>query len=168
MKKKALWTQLPNCAQHPHVSPPLRRKGSGGVRVWSRRSKSPKSKLGACLRPRTAKRAAEEAVYRRRVTFWLRQSENRLCRGCRPIFNRDPNRTTECHHYAGRRGVLLLFEPWWIPLCAECHQWVTNNAKAASWLNLMCNPGWYNDPPPAEALAAFERSQLRKQTNGQK
>lgn len=152
--KKALWTQLPNASNELREAIAQGERGYGKTMHMLKKIKN--------LARRTPKRAAEERRYIALVAKWILLPENRLCRGCRAIWNREPWTASECHHFQGRRGKLLLYIPWWIPLCEKCHVWVTANARAASWLNLTCHPGFYNDPPPAEALAAFERNQLRK------
>ena len=33
-------------------------------------------------------------------------------------------RTTDVHHMAGRIGEMLLYKPYWLPVCRGCHDWI--------------------------------------------
>ncbi len=90
------------------------------------------------IRRRTPKRAAEEARYRRRVKEWLK--DKIVCRGHNCIYW-----PTQCHHSHGRRGRLLLYEPFWIPVCEFCGAWIHENPKQARELGLLCPQGCWND-----------------------
>ena len=53
---------------------------------------------------------------------------------------------TQCHHYQGRRGMLLLHEPFWIPVSWEGHRWIEDHREQARALGLLCPLGRYNAP----------------------
>jgi DNA-directed RNA polymerase subunit RPC12/RpoP len=61
---------------------------------------------------------------------FLELPQNRSCKaklpGCTGL---DPD-TLTIHHAKGR-GKYLLDENTWIPLCGNCHRWVTDNHKEA-------------------------------------
>ncbi len=64
---------------------------------------------------RTPERKEQERLYRDRVKEWLRFPENRWCRVHLLLLDRRVP-ATQCHHYQGRRGMLLLYEPYWVPV----------------------------------------------------
>ncbi len=94
---------------------------------------------------RTPERLHEERVYRARVREWLRLPENRWCRVYWLLSGRRVP-ATQCHHYQGRRGMLLLHEPFWIPVSWEGHRWIEEHHAQARELNLLCPLGKYNSP----------------------
>lgn len=96
----------------------------------------------ARLRPGRAK---EQHVYRTRVREWLRLRENRSCRVYLLLQGRRVP-ATQCHHYQGRRGMLLLYEPFWIPVSYEGHRWIDDHREHARALGLLCPFGSYNSP----------------------
>lgn len=80
-------------------------------------------KLNARIRPRTAKRAAQEAQYRNEVKVWLLGQKCAVV-GC--------NRAaTQCHHAKGREGDLLLDKEFWTPTCDEHHRYYTEHSAEA-------------------------------------
>lgn len=38
---------------------------------------------------------------------------------------------TELHHKGGRHGEWLIYWPWFVALCSECHRWATDNKQEA-------------------------------------
>ena len=43
---------------------------------------------------------------------------------------------TQCHHFQGRRGMLLLYEPFWIPVSWEGHRWIEDHRQwAGRWVS---------------------------------
>jgi transposase len=74
------------------------------------------------------KRARQNAVYlKARKAFLL---ENPTCAACG-----EPS--TEIHHKAGREGEWLNYQPFWMPVDAKCHRWITDNmeeAEALGWV----------------------------------
>ncbi len=97
-------------------------------------------------RPRsTAQRAEQQRLYRARVQHWLRQPEYRWCKVYLLLFGRRVA-ATQCHHYQGRRGALLLYEPFWIPVSWEGHRWIDEHRELARALGLLCPLGRYNAP----------------------
>jgi hypothetical protein len=94
---------------------------------------------------RTRERAEEERRYQARVKEWLRLPENRWCRVYLVLRGRRV-RATQCHHYQGRRGMLLLYEPFWIPVSWEGHRLIEDHREQARALGLLCPLGCYNSP----------------------
>lgn len=87
----------------------------------------------------------QERLYNARVKEWLRQPENRWCRVYLLLLGRRVP-ATQCHHYQGRRGMLLLYEPYWIPVSWEGHRWIDDHRQQARELGLLCPLGSYNSP----------------------
>lgn len=102
-------------------------------------------------------KAKSDAVYRARVKAWLMEPEHLLlCKACAPVsrslgFSKYPIRATQCHHRFGRRGRLKLWQPGWMPVCAECHDWIHRNVGNAQTLGLIAPDGIWDD---------FERAQV--------
>jgi hypothetical protein len=112
-----------------------------------RTKKEPKAKKPRKLiRRRNPKRASEEKKYRERVKVWLLGKE---CRKCH-------NPATQTHHAHGRRGRLLLWEPGWRPLCAECHDWAHKNPADGLRYDLFAQGTW-ND---FQRAWAYEQSMV--------
>jgi hypothetical protein len=97
------------------------------------------------LRRRTPIRAEQERVYGARVKEWLGLPQNHWCRVYFLLLNRRVP-ATQCHHYQGRRGILLLYEPFWIPVSWEGHHWIEDHRGEARDLGLLCPLGRYNSP----------------------
>jgi len=74
------------------------------------------------VKPRSDNRARQERDYRVMRTVFL--EENPRCARC-------TGRAEEIHHAAGRQGWRLLYAPWWLAMCAECHRWVTEHPVEA-------------------------------------
>ena len=129
--KKALWLQLSRCSE-PEIL-----DGSAEALTQYRRLRS--------VPRRTPGRAQEERRYWARVQEWLRLPENRWCRVYLLLLGRHEP-ATQCHHYRGRRGRLLLYEPFWIPVSWEGHRWIDEHREQARVLNLLCPLGRYNSP----------------------
>jgi len=58
-----------------------------------------------------------------------------------------PYAPNQLHHSHGRIHSLLNYQPWWIPVCAECHDWIGRNPNAARAIGMLCQPGQWNVPP---------------------
>ena len=115
----------------------LRKKKSSPKRSTITLSKS-------WLKPRTAKRAAEEAIYRRRVKERL-ANEKPICAVAEVVGSTRIQRATQVHHVFGRRGKLLLWEPGWKFVSMDGHRWIENNMNLARQLGLLAPVGKYND-----------------------
>ncbi len=78
------------------------------------------------IKKRSDKRAKQDGIYNRRVKIW--KIENPYCKarlaGCTGL-------TADCHHMAGKIGKLLTDENNWLPVCRNCHNWITENSKEA-------------------------------------
>jgi len=131
LMRKALWLELPK------FQPPRTTTSPVDELSHYRRLRSPAHQ--------TPRRAEEESIYRSRLQEWFRLPENRWCR----VYLRLQQRrvpATQCHHYQGRRGLLLLHEPFWIPVSWEGHRWIDDHREQARALGLLCPLGWYNSP----------------------
>jgi hypothetical protein len=129
--KKALWLQLPRfkaLATSDRLADEL---------TQYRRLRS--------VAPRTPERAEQERLYWNQVQEWLRRPENRWCRVYLLLLGRRVP-ASQCHHYQGRRGMLLLYQPFWIPVSWEGHRWIDEHRPAARALGLLCPLGRYNSP----------------------
>lgn len=108
--------------QSPEYWQKLREKS---VKKWKEKQK-PKP-----IAKRSKKRAAQEREYSKRVKKW--KLENPICKanlsGC-------TGKTVDCHHMAGKIGNLLTDESNWLPVCRNCHNWITDNSKQAIELGL--------------------------------
>jgi hypothetical protein len=127
--KKALWLQVPQ-SRPPETSERL----IDELTQYKRR------------RPvvlRTQQRAAQERLYYTRIKEWVRLPENRWCRAYLLLLGRRVP-ATQCHHYQGRRGMLLLYEPFWIPVSWEGHKWIDDHRQRARALGLLCPLGKFN------------------------
>ena len=129
--KKALWFRL----LQPNPAQALDRPGDELVRY--RRAR--------LLRRLTPERAKAQRLYHARAREWLRQPENRWCK-VHLLLSGQRVAATQCHHYQGRRGSLLLYEPLWIPVSWEGHRWINENRERARALGLLCPMGRYNSP----------------------
>jgi hypothetical protein len=104
------------------------------------------------LRSRTPERAAEERLYNQQVPEWLRLPENKWCQVyLRLTGERHP--ATQCHHYQGRRGSLLLYREYWIPVSFAGHRYIDDHPNEARELGLLCPLGFYNSPVQSKLAA---------------
>jgi hypothetical protein len=131
MSKKALWLQLP--------------KFGGPAPDETPGAELDRYRKGFSLRNRTPARAREERIYNQQVKEWLRLPENKWCQVYLKLSGLQV-RATQCHHFQGRRGMLLLYKPYWIPVSAEGHAWINDNPERARELGLLCPLGLYNSP----------------------
>jgi hypothetical protein len=93
------------------------------------------------MKTRTPKRAKEERIYRIQVKAWL---IGKWCKGCEVLFEKITP-ATQCHHKFGRVGKLLLWQAGWVPVCADCHEWIGSNPMDARCLGLLCEVGQWNN-----------------------
>ncbi len=129
--RKAPWLQLPR-----FQSPAVPESAADELARYRRLRSAPRH---------TRQRTEQERVYWQRVREWLYSAENRWCRVYLLLLGqRVP--ATECHHYQGRRGMLLLYEPYWIPVSREGHRWIEDHREAARAMGLLCPLGKYNSP----------------------
>ncbi len=129
--KKALWLQLPQFRAPENLD----RLADELTQYKRLRS----------LARRTPERVAQERLYQTQVKEWLRLAENRWCQ----VYLRLQGRrvpASQCHHYQGRRGMLLLYQPFWIPVSWEGHRWIEEHRQRARALGLLCPLGRYNSP----------------------
>lgn len=78
------------------------------------------------IRKVSKKRAKQLSQYNKRVKAW--KHENSIClvgvKGCTRF-------TDDCHHMAGKENERLLDETLWLPVCRNCHTYITENSKEA-------------------------------------
>ena len=127
--KKALWLQLPRYGGHEPDTDPVAQLAS--------------LRASRFMRARTPERATEERLYNQQVREWLRLPENRFCQVYLRLTG-EQHRATQCHHYQGRRGSLLLYREYWVPVSMEGHLWIDQNNDLARELGLLCPLGFYN------------------------
>ena len=118
MKKKALWTTLPNWKSKPVI------------------------KLKKFLRPISKSRAAQSFKYRKLRKIFLKHQP--WCQCCIPsgrAVSEGHFRSTQAHHSRGRSGKLYLDVRYWKAVCANCHRWITDNPEKARLINMLCDKG---------------------------
>ena len=94
-----------------------------------KKSKQPKSKI----KPVSEKRSKELTIYHSLKESWLSRPENRYC----AVKTGDClGQATEVHHKKGRENLLLLDQKYWLPICRNCHRFITDNSRWA------INAGW--------------------------
>ncbi len=54
--------------------------------------------------------------------------------------------------------MLLLYEPFWIPVSWEGRRWIEENREPARALGLLCPLGRYNSPVPTEPPLTFSNT----------
>lgn len=83
------------------------------------------------IKRRSDKRAKEERMYNNEAKRY--KEENSLCaamlEGCTTT-------TDDIHHKTGRDNSRLLDKENWLPVCRNCHEWITKNSKQAIELGL--------------------------------
>ena len=136
--KPALWLQLPSYGGvQPETDPAIELE-----RLRSSRA----------IKRRTPERAAEERLYNQQVKEWLRLPENKWCQVYLRLTG-EHQRATQCHHYQGRRGSLLLYREYWIPVSFEGHKWIDDEPEKAEALGLKCPKGFWNSPDQQQIAA---------------
>ena len=136
--KPALWLQLPGRGgSEPEADP-------GEQLAGYRKSLS--------MARRTPERASQERIYRQQVKEWLRLPENKWCQVYLRLTG-EHHLATQCHHFQGRRGSLLLYREFWIPVSHEGHKWIEDNMDQARTLGLLCPLGFYNSPVQQQIAA---------------
>lgn len=93
------------------------------------------------IRPVSKSRAPQLARYRKLRADFLEESK---CKACFKIWKREPIPATQVHHTRGRVGRLLCEAQYWLAVCHECHEWITNHTAKARELGLVCELGKWN------------------------
>lgn len=92
--------------------------------------------------------AQETRMARRRYTAAKRLFLERhpWCKVCEMLnrINGSIERSTDIHHTRGRLGTLLLHEPWWVPCCRACHDYVGRHPGWAREHGFLCAIGEWN------------------------
>lgn len=92
------------------------------------------------MRNASKERSKQLRKYLKRVKQWLK--ENTHCKACEVLAEHSGHAirvirlASECHHVRGRNGDLLLDERYWLPVCFNCHRWITEHGKKARELGL--------------------------------
>ncbi len=97
------------------------------------------------IRPVSTSRASRLRVYR-----YLRQKflfANPWCRACKVRRLKIQSQATEIHHSRGRAGRLLVLREFFIPVCANCHEWIHAHVNEAREKGLICQKGSWNSVP---------------------
>lgn len=91
-------------------------------------------------------KAKASRIYNIRVKAWLKEIGHTFCHCC--IARNEairPKPATQCHHRNGRLGSLLMDESKWIPVCADCHDWIHNREpELAREIGMLCPKGMWN------------------------
>ncbi len=104
----------------------------------AKKSRKPLRRSVNRIKPRTFKRASEEAKYRKRVRAWL---VGKIC-AVYPL-----EWATQCHHIFGRVGKLLLWEHGWMAVSERGHNWIHSNPAKAREMGFLCPAGLWNTMP---------------------
>lgn len=123
----------------------LKRDRALKKRIQQRAGWTPTRKPRSSWTPKRKHAAAESRAYNDRVKEWLK---DKMCVACLIRTSEPGAVATQCHHKHGRRGALLLYEPLWLPVCADCHDWIHRNIAAARELGLYAPAGQWNRMPP--------------------
>lgn len=101
------------------------------IRCWKKKYGRGLKKTYRTINIQSKQKASQNGKYYRKRKKWL--PENMECKaklvGCTGI-------TTEVHHMQGRLGDLLLDISKWLPVCHNCHQFITENSLEAIQLGL--------------------------------
>jgi len=74
------------------------------------------------VKPRSDNRARQERDYTVMRGQFL--ADHATCDVCH-------RQATEVHHVRGRSGWRLLYTPWWLALCSDCHRRITEHPAEA-------------------------------------
>lgn len=131
--KKALWTKTAGLKPNG-----WRRVSKKRIQLLKRvASKCTKLKQWRPMKPRSKRYASRMTIYARLAAAFLRQHP--CCVVCRS------RKATDCHHWAGRQGKLLLDERLWLAVCRRCHGDIHNYPNWARLKNLLAPAGVWND-----------------------
>ena|ERR1035437_1916828 len=88
------------------------------------------------LRPTAKRKQKDRGLYAKKARAFI--EANPECQACAEVHDifREARPSSQIHHRAGRNGKLLLDERYWLPVCAPCHRWITDNGRAARTLGL--------------------------------
>ena len=103
------------------------------LKDWLKRGKKrPKQKKR--IRPMSKKRAAENAIYLKRRTAFLKARP--YCEACRNLNIDISEKSSEVHHVFGR-GKYFLDVMTWLAVCRPCHNWIHSHPAEARKLGLL-------------------------------
>lgn len=95
--------------------------------------------------------------YRRRKALWWSKKAHQKCERCgKPA--------TEIHHKNGRVKWLLIYEPWWMSTCRNCHNWIETNKAYAYRDGWLMGGGTWNRPPEQQQLIQFLKETCKSET----
>lgn len=93
--------------------------------------RTPLKKNATKIKRRSDKRAKEERNYSKEIKEWKKQ--NTVCAARLEMCT---VWTEDVHHIGGRQNNKLLDKENWLPVCRNCHEWITKNSKQAIELGL--------------------------------
>lgn len=78
------------------------------------------------INKRSAKRQKQENEYNKRVKKWKIENPS-----CMAQLKNCTGYTVDCHHQNGRAGDELMNEENWLPVCRNCHDFITEHSNVA-------------------------------------
>lgn len=124
--------QCPDCTETQLCWWHKRRKEASTKKPLKR---TPIKKKQYSIKKRSNKRAKQENKYNYEARKF--KQANQRCKAGIVLGNRScSGSTTDVHHMAGRENELLLKKEYWLPVCRNCHEWITRNSKQAIELGL--------------------------------
>lgn len=97
-----------------------------GFEKMARDVKKTAEKKAVPLNKVSDKRKEQNALYLKMLAKWL---PGKRCEVCRD--NGIKRDAQQCHHKKGRENDLLLEQKYWLPVCSECHRFITDNSAWA-------------------------------------
>jgi hypothetical protein len=115
------------------------------VKVFGKDGPVPSKVRSGAMKTISEKMRLMMVQYKKDKRKWWRLEASLCCRKCG---RKMKTNSRSVHHSHGRLGNLLLYKPWWIPLCIfPCHKWVDENPNEARALGLLCQLGEWNVQP---------------------
>lgn len=102
-----------------------------------------KPKKNQPIKKQSDKRKKENQTYLNKRKEFLLLPENKYCKAAKVLFN-EIHQATEIHHLAGRKGKLLNYIPYWLPVCRKSHNWIHDNPDKSYELGLLIRPSTVN------------------------
>lgn len=99
---------------------------------------------GVPPKPRKRIRQVSKARARMMLAYRLRRAV--FLRGAKCAAGSCRAKAADIHHTRGRRGLMLLEERRWLPVCRRCHRLIHDNPEAARRLGLLAPVGRWDTP----------------------